>query len=401
MSEKRRDSKGRILRTGETQRANGQYLYRYKVHGKEHYLYSWTLEKTDMPPVGKKKDKSLREKIKEVQKDIDDDVAYHGANTTVYNLVKRYTVLKQGVRESTKQGYKTVLNILEKEEFGNRRIDTVKISDAKAWLIKLQKEDGRGYSSIHSIRGVLRPAFQMAEDDDLIRKNPFMFELASVVVNDSVTREAITRKQQREFLRFVKEDKHFSRYYDAIYILFFTGVRISEFCGLTFNDIDFKNKRIRVCRQLQRTSQMEYIIEAPKTESGVRYVPMMGEVEQCLRNIINNRKAPKVEPMVGGFTGFLCYDKNGMPMVGMHWEKYMQHICEKYNKIYKVEMPKVTPHVCRHTFCSNMAKSGMNPKTLQYIMGHADISVTLNTYTHVKYEDAQEEVRRIENAVNK
>ena len=77
------------------------------------------------------------------------------------------------------------------------------MSDAKAWLIKLQKVDGRGYSSIHSIRGVLRPAFQMAENDDLIRKNPFQFELASVVVNDSVTREAITRKQQREYLKFV------------------------------------------------------------------------------------------------------------------------------------------------------------------------------------------------------
>ena len=96
------------------------------------------------------------------------------------------------------------------------------LSDAKAWLIKLQKVDGRGYSSIHSIRGVLRPAFQMAVDDDLIRKNPFGFELASVVVNDSVTREAISRKQERDLLKFIKEDKHFSRYYDGIYILFHT-----------------------------------------------------------------------------------------------------------------------------------------------------------------------------------
>lgn len=94
-----------------------------------------------------------------------------------------------------------------------------------AWLIKLQQVDGRGYSSIHSIRGVLRPAFQMAVDDDLIRKNPFGFELASVIVNDSVTREAITRK--RDLLKFIKEDRHFSRYYDAIYILFHTGLRIS------------------------------------------------------------------------------------------------------------------------------------------------------------------------------
>lgn len=89
---------------------------------------------------------------------------------------------------------------------------------------------------------------------------------------------------------------------------------------------------------------------------------------------------------------------NTKAMVALHWEKYMEHIVQKYNKIYRIQMPKVTPHVCRHTFCSNMAKSGMNPKTLQYIMGHADISVTLNTYTHVKFDDAKDELIRVANA---
>ena len=83
-----------------------------------------------------------------------------------------------------------------------------------------------------------------------------------------------------------------------------------------------------------------------------------------------------------------------MVTIALHWEKYFQHILEKYNGIYKVQMPKVT-HVCRHTFCSKMAKSGMNPKSLQYIMGHADISVTLNIYTHVKFEDAEAEMKRV------
>lgn len=84
-----------------------------------------------------------------------------------------------------------------------------------------------------------------------------------------------------------------------------------------------------------------------------------------------------------------------MVTIALHWEKYFQHILEKYNGIYKVQMPKVTSHVCRHTFCSKMAKSGMNPKSLQYIMGHADISVTLNIYTHVKFEDAEAEMKRV------
>ena len=398
MSEKRRDNKNRVLRFEESQRPDGRYAYKYQDNdGKYKFVYSWRLDKNDRTPAGRKPELSLREKKKQIEHDLFDRIAVNGGNYTVLELVKKYISLKTGVRHNTEANYKFVINIIAKEDFGKKRIDQVRLSDAKAWLIKLQK-DGRGYSTIHSVRGVVRPAFQMAVDDDLIRKNPFAFELVSVVVNDSVTREAITRKQQRDFLRFVQEDKHFCKYYDGIYILFNTGLRISEFCGLTIQDIDFKEMRIRVDHQLQRKRDMTYVIEDTKTKSGTRYVPMTQEVADCFRRVIANRCKPKIEPMVDGYTGFLFLDKNGMPMVALHWEKYFQHILAKYNSIYKVQMPKITPHVCRHTFCSNMAKSGMNPKTLQYIMGHSDISVTLNTYTHVDFEDAKEEFARVATA---
>lgn len=401
MSVKRRDKKGRVLRNGESQRADGRYAYKYiDGNGKPQFVYSWKLENTDKTPQGKRDDMCLRDKEKLIQKDLDDKIVPNGGEMTVLELVKKYVNQKTGVRHNTEANYNFVINVIKKEKFGSKRIDKVKLSDAKEWLIKMQKVDGRGYSSIHTIRGVVRPAFQMAVDDDLLRKNPFEFQLATVVVNDSVTREAITRKQERAFLDFVKNDKHFEKYYDGIYILFKTGLRISEFVGLTKEDIDFKNHRIKVDHQLQRKRNMEYIIEDTKTPSGIRYVPMKEDVEECFRRIIEGRKKPKIEPTVADsngklYCGFLFLDKNDMPMVALHWEKYFQHIREKYNSIYKVQMPKVTPHVCRHTFCSNMAKSGMNPKTLQYIMGHSDIGVTLNTYTHVGFEDAQAEMKKV------
>ena len=398
MSEKRRDNRSRILHEGEYQRGDGRYRFRYlDEDGIEKSVYSWRLDKNDPMPRGKKRELSLREKEKQIEADLFDHIVTNGGNYTVLELVEKYVSLKTGVRHNTLSGYKTVINVLKKEKFGHLRINKVHLSDAKTWLVKLQQIDGKSYSSIHSIRGVLRPAFQMAVDDDLIRKNPFNFELVSVIVNDSVTREAITRKQERDLLKFIKEDSHFCRYYEAIYILFFTGLRISEFCGLTIKDIDFKKMRIKVDHQLQRTSQMEYVIQEPKTEKGIRYIPMTEDVADCFRRIMKKRIAPKVEPMVNGYVGFLFLDKNDMPMVALHWEKYFEHIIEKYNKIYCIQMPKVTPHVCRHTFCSNMAKSGMNPKTLQYIMGHADISVTLNTYTHVQFDDVKDELLRVVN----
>ena len=395
MSEIRKDNKGRRLATGESQDKDGRYRYKYNdSFGKRKSVYSWRLTESDPYPKGKRKDISLREKEKEVEKALRNAVATNGGNMTVLELVQKYISQKRGVKHNTQANYNFVINVIKKEDFGAKRIDTIKLSDAKTWLIKLQ-DDGRGYSSIHSIRGVVRPAFQMAVDDDLINKNPFEFQLATVVVNDSVTREAITRKQQREFLRFIKADKHFCKYYDGIYILFHTGLRVSEFVGLTINDIEFDKERIKVDHQLQRTRNMKYEILTPKTEKGERYVPMQKDVADCFRRIIQNRKHPKIEPMIDGYSGFWFLDKNDMPMVALHWEKYFQHIREKYNSIYKVQMSSITPHVCRHTFCSNMAKSGMNPKTLQYIMGHSDIGVTLNTYTHLQFEDALVEMKKV------
>lgn len=309
---------------------------------------------SDKTPTGKRKDLSLREKEKQITADLNNRIVPFGGNMTVLELVEKYISQKTGVRHNTQANYNFVINIIKKEEFGANRIDKVKLSDAKAWLIKLQK-DGRGYSSIHSIRGVVRPAFQMAVDDDLILKNPFEFQLATVVVNDSVTREALTNKQEQKFLEFVKSDKHFCKYYEGIFILFKTGMRISEFVGLTVSDIDFKNRKIIIDHQLQRTRDMQYVIEDTKTSCGTREIPMADEVYECFKIIIQNRQKPKVEPIIGGKSGFLYLDKNNMPMVALHWEKYFQHIRKKYNSIYKVQMPKVTPHVCRHTFCSNMA----------------------------------------------
>lgn len=314
-------------------------------------------------------------------------------------MEERYLSTKTEVKPNTLANYKFVKNLMKKEPFNRKKISQVKTSDAKLFLIKLQ-QDGRRYSRIKTVRGVLRPAFQMAVDDDVLRKKPFGFELAMVVVNDSVTREAITRKQMRQFLKFVHDDNVYCKYYEVVYILFHTGMRISEFCGLTLKDLDMKNRIINIDHQLQRTSDMRLVIESTKTNAGTRKLPMSEDVFRCFQAIIEDREAPRYERVVDGYTGFLFTDKEGLPLVAMHWEHRFNHMVKRYNDIYRVQMPNITPHVCRHTYCSNMAKSGMNPKTLQYLMGHSDIGVTLNTYTHLGLEDAVDELKRVEELEN-
>ena len=189
----RRDSKHRILHTGESIRANGKYQFKYHVDGKPHFVYSWRLEPTDPQPAGKAPCLSLRELEKQIGYDLDNQLDPLGKNITVMELVERYLKTKVGMRPNTLANYNFVKNILKNEDFGQQKISKIKTSDAKLFLIKMQQEDGRGHSTVKTVRGVLRPAFQMAVDDDVLMKNPFQFELAGVVVNDSVTREAISK----------------------------------------------------------------------------------------------------------------------------------------------------------------------------------------------------------------
>lgn len=372
----RRDSKHRVLRRGESIRWDGKYQFKYHVNGKAHFVYSWRLEPTDKLPAGKKPCLSLRELEKQIGYDLDSQMHPEGRSMTVEELVERYLSTRIGVKLNTKANYNFVKNLMKKEDFYYKKIGDVKTSDAKLFLIKLQ-QDGKRYSTVKTVRGVLRPAFQMAVDDDVLHKNPFGFELAGVVVNDSVTREALTRDQMRKFLKFVHDDNVYCKYYEVVYILFHTGMRISEFCGLTIKDVDLENRIVNIDHQLQRLSDMTLVIEPTKTSAGTRKLPVTEEVAKCFQAIIEDREKPKVEKVVDGYTGFLFLDDKGLPLVAMHWEHRFNHMVKRYNDIYRVQMPNITPHVCRRTYCSNMAKSGMNPKTLQYLMGHSDIGVIM------------------------
>ena len=132
-----------------------------------------------------------------------------------------------------------------------------------------------------------------------------------------------------------------------------------------------------------------------RQECGCRYIPMSDEAYESFYNILSNRKKQKKEVMIDGYAGFILLDKNGNPKVAMHVQKVVQRLCEKYNEENIIPLPRITPHVFRHTFCTNMANAGMDLKSLQYLMGHSDASVTLNVYTHNSYEKAEESMAQI------
>lgn len=124
----------------------------------------------------------------------------------------------------------------------------------------------------------------------------------------------------RKFLKFMYDDNVYYKYYEVIHILFHTGMRLSEFCGLTLRDIDRENNVINIDHQIQRTSDMRPVIESTKTNTGTRKLPITEDVAQCFRTIIEDREEPKCEKVVDGYAGFLFNDKNGYPEVAIHWD---------------------------------------------------------------------------------
>ena len=382
MSEKRKDKKGRIFRSGEGQRPNKTYFYRYHRNGDKKwcYVYAPTLEE-------------LRQKEEVIQRDLLDGIDYAGGEITVAELVDRYINLRRGRKENSMRAYGSAINRIHTDPFGSRMIRSVRLSDGKGWFVSLH-DKGLKQNTIGILQSVLRPAFEMAVDDDMIRKNPFKFKLSDVIPNDAYVRSALTKAQQEQYLQFIR-DHGKDNYYDDIVILLGTGLRVSELYGLTRADIDFDRRCIHVRRQLCRTAEKPYFVTPPKTKSGIRNVPMTDAVYMALMRVVKARTAPKVELLVDGHSGFLFLDKSGMPKVAMHLENYMRGLQARFEKAYGKPVPRITPHVLRHTFCTNVQQAGLDVKSLQYLMGHSNASVTLDVYTHSSFDSVERAFEQI------
>lgn len=405
----RKDPKGRILRSGEYyDEVRKRYKYRYRdAKGKYHDVYAFRL--TDKDPVPYDKPEKYRAALREIEKRVEDEVRKGidatGGRMSVLSLVTEYTAIRtdpknrKKVKPSTQAGYGTVISFLSKNPFGKRPIKEISKKEAKQWFVGLQT-NGKHYSSLNQIKGVLKPAFQYAMESDWVMFNPFDFKM-DVLVNDSETRDALSIKDMRRYLDFIKTSKVYRKYFDLMYILFNTGLRVSEMCGLTMDDIDFEKKTIHVGKQLMYKTPYGLYIETPKTESGYRTIPMLDGVDRAFQSVIANRPQFKKDPVIWdedhkeSASGFLFFTSRGKPMMETDVDHYFTRSRERFNEIYKKEIPVITPHVCRHTFCSNMVSRGMPVEKLKMMMGHKNISTTLDIYTHLGVDALSEEFRGV------
>ncbi|CCL09316.1 Integrase [Clostridioides difficile] len=390
---KRQDNKGRNLRLGESQRKDGRYVYKYTdVFGKPQFVYAWKLVPTDKTPTGKRDDKSLREKERQIKKDLDDGIDTIGGKMTVCQLYAKKNNQKKNIKRNTEIGRQYLMNALENDPLGMRAIDTVKQSDAKEWAIRMN-DKGYSYKTIDNYKRSLKASFYMAIQDDCIRKNPFHFKLSDVLEDDTEPKVILTPEQEEKLLSFMETDNVYSKYRDEVILLLETGLRISELCGLTTH-IDMLNRVINIDHQLLRDTEVGYYISTPKTKNGKRELPLTERAYQALERILKNRG--KAQPLVvDGYSNFLFLNREGLPKVAGNYESMVRGLIKKYNKTHEDKLPNITPHSFRHTYCTNMANKGMNPNTLQYIMGHANITMTLGYYAHGTFQSAKAELERL------
>ena len=265
-----------------------RYEYRYKdVFGKSRVISSYRLEPTDQVPKGKKPGESLREKEAEIQNLLAYGIDIDGAKLTLLEVIENYLEFiynRKELSHNTKVGYSVTVNTLKQYRLGYMEIAKIKPEHCEEWLSDMKKKF-RG-SSIQRHISLIKRAFEYAVDYDYIRKNPF--RRITVDRSDSKPMEAIPVEEMNKFLDFCSKDAHSAHCYNMLYILFWTGLRVSELCGLTMDNIDLDNRTIKVEKQLQCHNHTHVVLK-PKTSNGVRYVPMTDGVRDCFEAVLKNR----------------------------------------------------------------------------------------------------------------
>lgn len=366
-----------------------RYEYRYKdVFGKSRVISSYRLEPTDQVPKGKKSGESLREKEAEIQNLLAYGIDIDGAKLTLLEVIENYLEFiynRKELSHNTKVGYSVTVNTLKQYRLGYMEIAKIKPEHCEEWLSDMKKKF-RG-SSIQRHISLIKRAFEYAVDYDYIRKNPF--RRITVDRSDSKSMEAIPVEEMNKFLDFCSKDAHSAHCYNMLYILFWTGLRVSELCGLTMDNIDLDNRTIKVEKQLQCHNHTHVVLK-PKTSNGVRYVPMTDGVRDCFEAVLKNRYLKgDIEPVCydecgNAYEGFVFLaTRSRKTIVRSHVEEYLQNCIKRYNEANPTcRIRKFEPHICRHTFATNM--QNLPPKTLQSILGHGNITTTMNHYVDVK-----------------
>lgn len=391
----RKDGKGRALRKGEYYRkteGRGRYSYSYfDPFGKRRSIYSVSLAE-------------LRAKEDELIRNQMDGLDVYVAGSADLNYVfSRYISTKTELRSTTHSNYLYTWNHYIRDNFGKKKIGTIKYSDVLYFYNYLISEKGLQISTLESVNCVLHPTFQLAVRDDIIRKNPSdgaFVEIKKRKGGRRKTRHALTTDQQREFMRYVANNPIFYVWYPLFTVLLGTGCRIGEVIGLRWDDVDLDNRVISINHSLtyyprrEETYVCEFRVSLPKTQAGIRQIPIMDPVFEVLKEeFIRQTEEGFCNNIVDGMTNFIFTNRFGNPHNPAGINRAIKRIVDAHNaeeeilakkkRREPIMIPRFSCHIFRHTFASRICENVTNVKVIQELMGHSDVSTTMNIYAEV------------------
>ena len=416
---RRKDAKGRNLKDGELQQADGRYKYQYMdINGKRKAVYSWRLLPTDRTPPGKRDGMSLREKEDEIAADNRDGIDGKAARRITLNeMFDTYMAGKVTLKQSTRTNYLYMYKNYVRDGIGGKPLQSIKYSDIKRFYNELITDKGFKPNSMEIIHTILHPVFTQAVRDGYIRSNPTDGVMAEIKKShnwEKPQRHALTLEEQAAFVGFLNESEVYHRWLPMFTVFLGTGCRVGELIGLRWQDCDFKNNTISINHNLvyrqQDNGHMELHVTTPKTSAGCRTIPMLDDVRKALQQQkLMQFQSGGNSVTVDGYTGFVFTNRYGDVFTPHTINRAIERIYKAYNaqeaarakdeNRAPVLIRHFSVHNLRHTFCTRFCENETNIKVIQEIMGHSDVATTMNIYAEATESKKRESFDNLEGKI--
>lgn len=314
---------------------------------------------------------------------------------------------KEGiVKDNTTRNYKQRYEYNIKKEIGSIKLQNVKQLHCQKILNNMFDSGRYSNGTMELTQITLHALFKGAVENDYLQKNPAENLKIKRRNNDSEERRVLTREEQNIFKEYSKN----TLYNNAYCLVLETGLRAGEVGGLQWKDIDFDNKVINVQRTILQDSQKGgFYFGEPKTIKSKRKIPLTNEAIAILNNqkLLQKKLKMKSKNWNDNWDGLVFTTVNGNPVGASTFRSMMIRIvkninfdrqCNIENDDYE-EFQHCYMHSLRHTFATRCIENGVQPKTLQKILGHSSLSTTMDLYVHVTDDQIFSEMNKMNHTI--
>lgn len=359
--------KGKELGSGICQRKDGTYHARFTDRfGKRQSIYAKTYNE-------------IKKKLREKQYEDEKQINIVDTNITLDEWFEEWiNTCKKNCRDTTKRTYRIQYNRLQKD-LGWRKLSNLNLVIIQKVINELKSDASR-----EDCKAILVDMLNRAMESDLIIKN-MALSINTHIDNEVREEKRVLISDEVEMLYSYSRK---GRLYPLFVVALNTGMRIGEIIGLTWDCIDFENGMIYVTKTLcyiPNNGNAIFEFHPPKSKAGKRNIPMTKLVKEILLEQKAWREKVKIhhEPKAG-FEDLVFTSKTNHPLHAANVKDSINYLVKKINNENPgLNFEHFTPHCLRHTFATNCIANGMKPKTLQKLLGHNSLQMTMDLYCHV------------------